>query len=127
MDTILLKRLYVLFVMEVTTRHLHILVVTAHPDGSWTAQQARNLLMDLGDRIGSFRFLIQNRDAKFTGAFDGIFASRGLKIVKTPPRTPHANCNAEMDTHRKASALLTLPVQPRKVLGCVINEYYRAA
>jgi putative transposase len=126
-DTILLKRLYVLFVMEVTTRHLHILVVTAHPDGSWTAHQARNLLMDLGDRIGSFRFLIQNRDAKFTGAFDGIFASRSLKIVKTPPRTPHANCNAEMDTHRKASALLTLPAQRRKVLGCVINEYYRAA
>jgi len=81
--------------MEAGSRYVHILGITANPDGPWTTQQIRNLLMDLDDRAADFRFLVRDRAGQFTAAFDAVLTGAGITVVKIPPRSPRANCYAE--------------------------------
>ena len=89
-----LRRVYVFFVIEVGTRYVHVLGVSAHPDWAWTAQQARNLLTDLGEGAARFRFLVRDRAGQFTDASGTVLPGAGIEVVKIPPRSPEANAYA---------------------------------
>jgi putative transposase len=95
-DTLFVKRLYVLFFIELATRRVHLAGITTNPDGRWVTQQARNLLMQLDDDGGRRpRFLIRDRDSKFTREFDEVFRSEGIRVIKAPVRAPKARAHAE--------------------------------
>ena len=94
-DTVLLRRLYALIVIEHGTRHVHLAGITANPDGAWTTQAARNFLMDLGQRSASVKFLIRDRAGQFTSSFDAVFTAEGIRISASPPQAPRANAICE--------------------------------
>jgi putative transposase len=94
-DTVLLRRICALIAVEHGSRRTHLLGVTAHPTGAWTTQAARNLLMDLADRATTTRFLLRDRDSRFTLGFDAVFAADGVRILITPPAAPWANAVCE--------------------------------
>src|SRR3954447_5662103 len=94
-DTVLLRRIYVLIAVEHGSRRVHLVGVSAHPTGAWTTQAARNLMMDLADRVSTIKLLLRDRDSRFTTAFDAVFAADGIRILLSPPGAPRANAICE--------------------------------
>jgi transposase InsO family protein len=123
-DTVFLKRLYVLFFVEHGSRRVHLAGITAHPAGEWVAQQARNLLMNLDDQAEGLKFLIRDRDTKFTAAFDAVFTAAAVRIIRTPVRAPRANAIAERwISSARRECLDRMLITGERHLRLVLSEY----
>jgi len=125
-DTLFLKRFYGLFFIELATRRVHVAGITTNPDGRWVTQQARNLLMELGDEGIRPRFLVRDRDSKFTPEFDEVFRSEGIRVIKAPVRAPKARAHAErwVESVRR-ECLDRLLILGRRHLNHVLVTYVR--
>jgi transposase InsO family protein len=123
-DTVLLRRYYVLFVIELERRVVQVLGTTTNPNGPWVTQVARNFAADLEDAGRRLRFLIRDRDTKFTAGFDDVFASIGVETIRTPVRSPRANAFAERFVRTvRTECLDHLLVISRRHLQSVLDEY----
>ena len=125
-DTVLLRRIYALIVIEHGTRRVRLAGITAHPDGAWATQAARNFLMDLGQRATSVKFLIRDRAGQFTSSFDAVFTAEGIRILASPPQAPRANaiCERIIGTLRRELLDRVLIVDEHH-LGRALTEYLR--
>jgi putative transposase len=123
-DTVFLRRLYALIVIEHGTRRVHLAGITANPDGGWMAQAARNFLMDLGEWADSAKFLIRDRAGQFTAFFDAVFQAEGIRILASPPQAPSANaiCERMIGTLRRELFDRLLIVNERH-LRRMLTEY----
>jgi putative transposase len=125
-DTVWLRRLYVLVFLSIGSRRVEHLACTSNPDTAWMLQQARNLLIDLDDRGRQVRFLVHDRDSKFSAAFNGVFASEGVRIVRTPVRAPNANAHVERWVGSvRRECLDRLLIVGRRQLEHVLRVYAR--
>ena len=123
-DTLWLRRFYVLLFIELSRRRVYLAGVTANPDGPWVAQQARNLIMTPAEQAQSHRIVIRDRDTKYTAAFDELFRSEGLRVIKTPIAAPRAKAHAERWVgSARRECLDRIPIVSRRQLETVLREY----
>jgi putative transposase len=123
-ETLWLRRFYVLFFIELSRRRVHLAGITATPHGAWVVQQARNLLIAVAEQGHSYRILIRDRDRKFTAAFDEVFRSEGLKVIKAPIAAPPAKAHAERWVGSvRRECLDRLLIVSRRQLETVLREY----
>jgi putative transposase len=123
-DTVRLRRFYVLFFIELHTRRVYLAGSTENPSGTWVTQQARNLMIDSCAQERPVRFLIHDRDAKFSTAFDEVFRTEGIQVIRTPVRAPNANAHAERFVRTlREECLDWLIILGRRQLERVLREY----